>query len=119
MARELHPTKSGTMEPVVYSAWVRRSWWRQLGLRLLLFAVLTAFVAVQDPAASLHEHSHAGPHTHCCAACHFGLFLAIPAAAPALPFDSAAGWFTRRAAQPQLGNPAVIANSSRAPPAAS
>jgi hypothetical protein len=84
-----------------------------------LLAVLVAFVAVQDPAASLHEHSHSGPHTHCCAACHFGLFLAVPASAPSLPFDVSARWLTGHAAQPQLGNPTVIASSSRAPPAAS
>jgi hypothetical protein len=88
-------------------------------LRLFLFAVLAAFVAVQDPAASLHEHSHSGPHTHCCAACHSGLFLAVPAAAPALPFDTAAACFTQASAPPRPGNAAVLASSSRAPPVAS
>ena len=103
----------------MYSAVARRGWWSQLGLRLFLLAVLAVFVAVQDPVAGFHEHSHSGPHTHCCAACHFGMFLAVPASALSLPFDAAAGWFIRNAAQPQLGNPTVIASSSRAPPTAS
>jgi hypothetical protein len=103
----------------VYSAIARRGWWSQLGLRLFLLAVLTAFVAVQDPVAGFHEHSHSGPHTHCCAACHFGLLLAVPASAPSLPFDASVAWFTGHVAQPQLGNPTVISSSSRAPPAAS
>lgn len=103
----------------MYSAVVRRGWWGQLGLRLFLIAVLAAFVAVQDPTASVHEHSHSGPHTHCCAACHSGLFLAVPASALSLPFDSATGWFARCFAPPQLVTPAIIASSSRGPPTAS
>jgi hypothetical protein len=103
----------------VYSAVARRGWWSQLGLRLFLLAVLAAFISVQDPAASLHQHSHSGPHTHCCAACHNGLFLAVPASALRLPFDASAHWLTRILAHPQLGTPAVIATSSRAPPLSS
>jgi hypothetical protein len=103
----------------VYSAVARRGWWSQLGSRLLLLAVLAAFIAVQDPLASLHEHSHSGPHQHCCAACHNGLFVAVPASAHSLPFDASARWFSGCAAQPQPGSLAVIARSSRAPPAAS
>jgi len=104
---------------VVYPARATRGWWGQLGLRLFLLAVLTAFVAVQDPAASTHVHSHCGAHTHCCAACHSGLFLAVPAAAVHLPFDAATAWFTQDSAQPRPGNATVLASSSRAPPAAS
>ena len=111
--------QAGIEEPVVYSAMARREWWSRLGSRLFVLAVLAAFIAVQDPMASLHEHSHSGPHQHCCAACHSGLFLAVPASAPTLPFDEAARWFTRHAAQPQPGSPVVIASSSRGPPAAS
>lgn len=103
----------------MYSAVARRGWWSQLGLRLFLLAVLATFVAVQDPVAGFHEHSHSGPHTHCCAACHSGLFLAVPASAPKLPFDASAAWFARNAAQPRLGSLALIVSSSRAPPAAS
>lgn len=103
----------------MYSAVARRGWWGRFGSRLFLLAVLAAFIAVQDPMASLHEHSHSGPHQHCCAACHNGLFLAVPASALSLPFDASTRWFTGRAAQPQPGSPALIARSSRAPPAAS
>ena len=104
---------------VVCPARARRGWWSQLGLRLFLLAVLTAFVAVQDPAANTHVHSHCGAHTHCCAACHSGLFLAVPAAALSIPFDAASGWFTQDSAQPRPGNATILASSSRAPPAAS
>ena len=105
--------------PVVRAAVARRGGWSQLGLRLFLLVVLTAFVAVQDPAASTHVHSHSGAHTHCCAACHSGLFLAVPATAVMLPFDAAAAWFIRDSAQPRPGNATVLTSSSRAPPAAS
>ena len=103
----------------MYSAIAGRGRWSQFGLRLFLLVALAAFVAVQDPAASLHEHSHSGPHTHCCAACHCGLFLAVPASALTLPLDFSARWFTGHAAQLRLCNPTVISNSSRAPPASS
>jgi hypothetical protein len=103
----------------VYSAVARRGRWSQFGLRLFLLTVLAAFVTVQDPTAGLHEHSHSGPHTHCCAACHSGLFLAVPASAPKLPFDVSTRWVARNVAQPQLGSLALIVSSSRAPPAAS
>jgi hypothetical protein len=103
----------------VYSAVAGRGWWSRFGSRLFLLAVLAAFIAVQDPMASLHEHSHSGHHTHCCAACHNGLFVAVPASAHSLPFDASTRWFSGRAAQPLPGNPAVIASSSRAPPTAS
>ena len=105
--------------PVVSAAMTRRGWWRQIGLRLFLLAVVTAFVAVQDPAASTHVHSHCGAHQHCCAACHSGLFLAVPAAAIHVPFDAARAWITQDSAQPRPGNATVLASSSRAPPAAS
>jgi hypothetical protein len=104
---------------VMPAAAARRGWWSQFGLRLFLLAVLTAFVAVQDPAASTHVHSHCGAHTHCCAACHSGLFLAVPATAVMLPFDAASAWFTRHSAEPRPGNTTVLTSSSRAPPAAS
>lgn len=101
----------------MYSAFARRGLWSRLGSRILLLVVLAAFIGVQDPMASLHEHSHFGPHQHCCAACHNGLFLAVPASAPSLPFDASAGWYAGRAAQPQPGSQTIILRSSRAPPA--
>ena len=89
---------------------------RHIGLRLLLLAALSAFVAYQDPAASLHVHSHAGPHTHCCAACHSGQFMAVPAAEMVVPCDALSAWCTLDVAQPRPGNAAILASSSRAPP---
>jgi hypothetical protein len=104
---------------VVSSTLAQRRWWSRHGSRLLLLAVLTAFVAVQDPTAILHEHSHCGAHTHCCAACHSGLFRAVPAPSYAVPFVASAAWFTPAVARPLPGSATVAASSSRAPPAPS
>ena len=90
---------------------------RQIGLRLLLLAVLTAFISYQDPAASLHLHTHSGPHAHCCAACHSGQFLAVPEAALTVPLNAHAAWFGHGSAEAQPGNAPVQSNCSRAPPA--
>ena len=103
---------------VVRTAFGRTGSVRQIGLRLLLLAGLTAFVAYQDPAASLHIHSHTGTHTHCCAACHSGQFVAVPAAELAVPYDALPAWYAPAAVQPRPGNAIVLASSSRAPPVA-
>jgi hypothetical protein len=105
---------------VLSSAVARRGWSSRLGSRLLLFAVLAAFLAAQDPLGSLREHSHSASHPHSCAACHSALLSA--AAAPAaitLPPVAFTGWFAPPAGQPLPGGATVITDSSRAPPAAS
>jgi hypothetical protein len=113
----------------VSSTSAQRGWWGRFGSRLFLLAVLAAFVGVQDPTAALHEHSHcaehspgqndAGHHHHCCAACHSGLFLAMPAPALAVPFVASAAWSLPAAAQSNPGNALLLTRSSRAPPASS
>src|SRR5437868_3639544 len=39
----------------------------------LLFLLLGSFVGLQTASSvSIHPHEHAGPHSHCCVACHAG-----------------------------------------------
>src|SRR5215467_11791237 len=84
---------------------------------LLVFAVLACFFLVQNPAAEvLHNHSHSGAHTHCCASCHGGL-LAVPGTSLHFHAPITSGWNVAAVELAAATRLNLSASSSRAPPA--
>ena len=84
---------------------------------LLVFAVLACFFLVQNPAAEvLHNHSHSGAHTHCCAACHGG-HLAVPRTSLHFHAPFTSTWNVVAGELRAAVRLSTSASSSRAPPA--